>query len=151
MQHRPPLRPPPAPHGPEAPAKAHAAPHAGRRLHGGDELDYLRTSTAPLVEDAQDDLPHRCVLPDRRLVHLGQEPLPSPALTLMWKNHDARPLRVLQPCQRVGSLSAPENLEFRVGEVLGYFGCDRQNCAVRNCGHALDLAMMVANEAYVFD
>jgi hypothetical protein len=31
-----------------------------------------------------------------------------------------------QPCQRVGPLSAPENLEFRVGEVLGYLGCDRQ-------------------------
>src|SRR6476659_2588200 len=57
----------------------------------------------------------------------------------------------LQPCQGLGSLSAPENLEFRVGEVLGYFGCDRQNCAVRNCSHALDLAVVVANKAYVFD
>ena len=35
--------------------------------------------------------------------------------------------------------------------MLGYLGCDRQNCAVRNCGHALDLAVVVANEAYVFD
>ena len=57
----------------------------------------------------------------------------------------------LEPCQRIGPLSAPENLEFRVGEVLGYLGCDRQNCAVRNCGHALDLAVVVANKAYVFD
>ena len=69
--------------------------------------------------------------------------------------HDPRlpseSLRALQPCQRAGSLSAPENLEFRVGEVLGYLGCDRQNCAVRNCGHALDLAVVVANEPYVFD
>src|SRR5829696_4565296 len=56
-----------------------------------------------------------------------------------------------QPCQRGGPVSALENLEFRMGEVLGYLGGPRQNRAVGHDGDALDLAVVVANEAHVLD
>ena len=35
--------------------------------------------------------------------------------------------------------------------MFGYLGCDRKNLAVRNCGHTVDLAVMIVNEPNVFD
>ena len=45
----------------------------------------------------------------------------------------------------------PEFKVFRSGERANALAWLRQNCAVRNRGHALDLAVAVANEPYGFD
>jgi hypothetical protein len=45
-------------------------------------------------------------------------------MTIVTSNRP-KALHVLQPRQRVGSFFAPENLEHRLGEVLGYPGDDR--------------------------
>jgi len=42
-------------------------------------------------------------------------------MQFMWRPSS----RALQPSERAGPLSTPENLELRMGEVLGYFRKDR--------------------------
>jgi hypothetical protein len=55
----------------------------------------------------------------------------------------------MKPSERACLLTALEYLEFRTGNKFSYSGRDRKNCAVRNCGHAVDLALMIAGESCV--